>query len=363
MDAYSFCDEVNERSAKAFVARMASLPPRSACNVYISTPGGDIFAGNEMVNAICHALEHGCKLSFEMGAIVASMGASLIAAARARGCKVVARENTQMMFHGCYGVAIGGADELSDQAKCMSDFNAVVIANLKKCGIADCEEWFAADRQKWLNAKEAVALGLADEIVGSGESADEDMVTVANRFAAKWNGGHMADEMKPEEAKPEEAAAPVETVDEVKPAEEVAEETPAPVDMVPRAEADARVSGMQSAMQKQINDLNVQLREKDDALIEEKRIHANDIAIRDAKITSLTDALNAKESECTGLTEKVTSQAEEIEAKQNALDTLNGRVNRVNTAKREHWADIRAHLASLPINERKAFYEAHKAEF
>lgn len=312
MDAYSFCDEVNERSAKAFVARMSSLPSRSACNIYISTPGGDIFAGNEMVNSICHALERGCRLSFEMGAIVASMGASLIAAARARGCKVVARENTQMMFHGCYGLAIGGADELADQAKCMADFNSVVIANLKKCGIADCEDWFAADRQKWLNAKEAVALGLADEIVGSGESADEDMVTVANRFAAQWNGGHMADEMKPEEAKPEEAAAPIEAVDEQKPAEDVKEETPAPVDMVPRAEADARVSGMQSAMQRHINDLNVQLDAKAKELIEAK-----------AEVTRLADALKAKTDECDGLAETATSLRADLEAKSKALDVLN----------------------------------------
>lgn len=297
----TFCDEVNGPTASAFVAKLNGLPSRSSADVYISTPGGDIFAGGDMVNAVEHALERGCKLSFEMGACVASMGASLVAAARAKGCRVVARENTQMMFHGCYGVAVGGADELADQAKCMSDFNSVVIANLKKCGVEDCEDWFAADRQKWLNAKEAVALGLADEIVGSGESADEEMVTVANRFAAKWNGGRMADEVKPEEAKPEEATAPVETVDE-KPAEEIKEEAeqPAAEDIEARVQdlANKRFAGLQAKHDQLINELtktrDAALRDLEEARAESTSLKA-DVEKLTADLAELRDQLAKSE--------------------------------------------------------------------
>lgn len=345
MEKIAFCDEINGGSASAFVAKVNGLKSRSAASVYISTPGGDIFAGGDMVNAVEHAIERGCKLSFEMGACVASMGASLIAAAKARGCKVVARENTQMMFHGCYVALIGGADELGDAAKCLSDFNSVVIGNLEKLGIGDARDWFAADREKWLNAKEAVALGIADEIVGIDESAAGDFVTVANRFAAKWNGGHMADEIKPEEAKPEEVAAPIEAVDEQKPAEDVKEETPAPVDMVPRAEADARVSGMQSAMQRQINDLKIQLDAKDKELAEAK-----------AETTRLSDALKAESEKVNGLVEQTSSLTVELQAKTEALATLNGRVNKINNipTREEALAAAKSAEERMAIREKYA---------
>lgn len=350
-----FCNEVNKASAHEFCARLNAAPSRSSVDVYICTPGGDIFAGGAMVNAVEHAIERGCRLNFELGAIVASMGASLIAAARARGCRVTSRSNTQMMFHGCYGLVCGGADELTDEAKLMRDFNQNVIANLKKCGIEDCEEWFAADRQKWLNAEEIVALGLADEIAGVDTMANSNNVTVANRYAAKWNGAKdMHEENQTETPVAEVAEVVAETVTWETPenaAETPVEESAQVADMVTRAEADKRVQGMQSAMQRQINDLNNQLASVRDELAKVQARATLAENERDEARTSVHD-----------LTEQVTSLTAERDSAKDALATLNGSVNKVNVKPRETWTDARAHLASLPMNERKAFYMAHKAE-
>lgn len=341
-----FCDEVYKASAHEFCARLNAVPSRAAVDIYISTPGGDIFAGGEMVNAVEHAIERGCRLRFELGAVVASMGASLIAAARARGCRVTARSNTQMMFHGCYSYVVGGADELTDEAKLLRDFNENVIANLKRCGIEDCEEWFSADRQKWLNADEIVALGLADEVAGIDDDAKSDGVSVANRFAAKWNGSG-GDMIKKIDITVDNPVDNHQAQDNA--AGEVAPDGVA--DMVPRAEADARVSGMQAAMQKQINELKVQMDAKEQELVEAK-----------AEKTRLSDALNAANMKAQELADKVTSLTDERDAAKNALDTLNGRVNHVNVTPKPTWTDARKHLASLPMAERAAFYAAHKAE-
>lgn len=350
-----FCDEVYKASANEFCRKMNAVPSRSAVDVYISTPGGDIFAGGEMVNAVEHAVERGCKLNFELGAIVASMGASLIAAARARGCRVTARSNTQMMFHGCYGMVTGGADELTDEAKLMRDFNENVIRNLKKCGITDCEEWFAADRQKWLNAEEIVSLGLADDIAGVDETANSNNVTVANKYAAKWNGAKdMPEENQTEAPVAEVAEVVAETVTDDTPqdAAETPVDAPAPVaDMVTREEADKRVQGMQAAMQRQINDLQIQLAAKDKELAEAR-----------AEATRLTDEVKLYKESADELADKVTSLADAYESSQKALATLNGNVNKVNAKPQVTWTDARAHLASLPMAERKAFYMAHRAE-
>lgn len=349
-----FCDEVYKASAHEFCARLNAVPSRSAVDIYISTPGGDIFAGGEMVNAVEHAIERGCKLNFELGAIVASMGASLIAAARARGCRVTARSNTQMMYHGCYGTVCGGADELTDEAKLMRDFNRNVISNLKKCGIEDCEDWFAADRQKWLNAEEIVALNLADDIAGVDDTANSNNVTVANKYAARWNGAKDMEDNRTETPVAEVAEVVAETVTEETPentAETPVEEAAPVADMVTRAEADKRVQGMQSAMQRQINDLKVQLIAKEQELIEAK-----------ASVTRLTDEVKLYKESADELADKVTSLADAYESSQKALQTLNGNVNKVNAKPKVTWTDARAHLASLPMAERKAFYMAHRAE-
>ena len=352
-----FVDEVKKYSANDFCAKLNAVPSRSAVDIYISTPGGDIFAGGEMVNAVEHAIERGCKLNFELGAIVASMGASLIAAARARGCRVTARSNTQMMYHGCYGTVCGGADELTDEAKLMRDFNSNVIANLKKCGITDCEEWFAADRQKWLNAEEIVALNLADAIAGVDDTANSNNVTVANRYAAKWSGAK--DMPIPEETQTETPVAEVtevvaETVTETTPentAETPVEEAATVADMVTREEADKRVQGMQAAMQRQINELNSQLASVRDELTQAQAEVTRVTAERD-EVTRARDEL----------TEQVTSITAERDSAKDALAKLNGAVNKVNAKPKVTWTDARAHLASLPMAERKAFYQAHRAE-
>lgn len=346
MTAIRFVDEVNEWTAARFVGEVNSVPGGSEMSVYISTPGGDIFAGGEMVNAVEHALERGCVVSLELGAIVASMGAALVAAARARGCHVTARSNTQMMFHGCYVRITGGADELTDEAKVLRDFNSNVIANLKRCGVSACEEWFSADRQKWLNAEEVVALGLADEVAGIDVDAKIDGVSVANLFAAKWNGKgvNMIKDVNIAVDKPVDNHQAPENDAGAAATEEVA-------DMIPRAEADARVSGMQAAMQKQINDLRVQMDAKE-----------QELATAKAETTRLTDALNAANMKAQELADQVTSLTDERDAAKNALDTLNGRVNHVNAAPKPTWTDARKHLASLPMAERAAFYAAHRAE-
>lgn len=122
-------------------------------------------------------------------------------------------------------------------------------------------------------------------------------------------------------------------------------------DMVPRAEADARVSGMQAAMQKQINELKVQMGAKE-----------QELATAKAETTRLSDALNAANMKAQELADQVTSLTSERDAAKIALDTLNGRVNKVNTASKPTWTDARKHLASLPMAERAAFYAAHRAE-
>jgi len=287
----SFRGEINEMSAAYFIREMECLPARSVANIYLHTPGGLIYDGGEMVNALRAACRRGCKFDITVGALCASMGASLLAAARANGARVHCHNNTEVMFHGCLGFAVGGADELTDQAKAMRDFNESVQRDLKRCGIEDVESWFAADRMKFLNAIELQELGLVDDILDA-EAADPDLKQDALKIAAKYNHKQETpkmDEPKNEAETPVEDAPAVEqpteaapAVEEAKPAEgtsaEVVPEAPAE-SVAPTADeieakvtelANKRFAGLQSAHDQMVNGLKNDIlnltKERDEAL-------------------------------------------------------------------------------------------------
>lgn len=258
----SFIGEINEWSATDFVAKIDAIPARASRSMFLATPGGDVFSGGAMIIAMEHAIERGVNFTIELGSIVASMGAAMAVAAKARKCRVVVHANTEVMFHGCYTVVAGGASIMKDEAKGLEDFNKCVRRDLEACGVKDTEEWFAEGREMWLNADELVQMGIADEIISRPAGVDENARGVAMRFAAMLNHKENPTMDEPtQEVKPEETPAVEPTpAPEAQPAEEqkpeAAQEQPKPeeakpADMVARADFQA----MQSLKDKKISDL------------------------------------------------------------------------------------------------------------
>ena len=127
-------------------------------DLYINSYGGDVFAGGEMMIALLKAQAAGKLRTVEVGSLAASMAANIVAALKANGGRVTAHANTQLMYHGCYTVAEGGAQHLEDTADSLRSINEAVITNLNRIGITECRAWFAEGREKWLDATEAQKL-------------------------------------------------------------------------------------------------------------------------------------------------------------------------------------------------------------
>lgn len=137
----------------------------------------------------------------------------------------------------------------------------------------------------------------------------------------------VSEEPKAEEAKAEEPKA------EETPAEEIPAEEPKG-EMVPKAECDKRVSGMQSAMAKQMDamkkdyeakiaDFQVQIKAKDQELTKAK-----------AEVTSLAEKLEEASRELSDTTSALME-------KKNALDALNAGVNTPNATEGKPWKKLR----------------------
>ena len=153
-------------------------------DLYINSYGGDVFAGGEMMIALVKAQAAGKLRTVEVGSLAASMAANIVAALKANGGKVTAHANTQLMYHGCYTVAEGGAQHLEDTAESLRSINEAVISNLNRIGITECRAWFAEGREKWLDASEARKLGIVDEVAEDGAENPPEMRQTAARLAA-----------------------------------------------------------------------------------------------------------------------------------------------------------------------------------
>jgi ATP-dependent protease ClpP protease subunit len=143
-------------SAADFVVALAEVA--GAFDLHINSPGGDVFDGVAIYNAI---LGHSGEVTGYIDGLAAS-AASFIAMA----CDTVKIAKTgQMMIHDASGLAWGNAADMSAMASLLdkaSDNIAGIYAD--KSG-RPAAEWRDAMRaETWYSADEAVAAGLADEV-------------------------------------------------------------------------------------------------------------------------------------------------------------------------------------------------------
>lgn len=153
-------DEVGGYGAgsKDFLAALSQLEG-THIHLRINSPGGSVIEGTAIYNAL---KRHKGGLTVHIDALAASM-ASVIAMA---GDKVYISDNAMIMIHNPWTMAAGGdANELRKQADLLDKLkNTLVTAYEKKTGLSREELEEMMDKETWLDAVEAVALGFADAI-------------------------------------------------------------------------------------------------------------------------------------------------------------------------------------------------------
>ena len=346
-------------------------------DLYINSYGGDVFAGGEMMIALLKAQAAGKLRTVEVGSLAASMAANIVAALKANGGKVMAHANTQLMFHGCYTVAEGGAQHLEDTADSLRSINEAVISNLNRIGITECRAWFAEGREKWLDATEAQKLGIVDDVAEDGAENPPEMRQTAARLAALATHFTTRQEyimkidesVKPvaEEPAPAPEAAPVE---EPKPAEEptpapaeeapaepapAEEPEPAPTEEAPaptEAEIEERVqklvqerfAGLQSKSDKKISDLT---KERDEAR---------------ASLESVKADLTSSRTEVEKLTADLAAVRDQLAESERNREAVVASALTPTQPKTADGKSARQTLAALPPDKRAEYYKAHAAE-
>ena len=187
-DTSWFGDEVTPAQFQKDLAKLGDIKD---LDVFINSPGGDVFAGITIYNIL---KRHNANITVHVDGIAAS-SASIVAMA---GDKIIMPKAATMMIHNAWSIGWGNkakmralADELERLDGQLADiYSARTGKDAKMVGT-----WMDAER--WMSGDEAFADGFADEIEENKQIA---ACTDAEKFFAQY--------LHPPRAEPEQAPEP-----------------------------------------------------------------------------------------------------------------------------------------------------------
>lgn len=194
-------------SAKEVAAALEEIPDVTDLQVHINSPGGEVFEAVAILNQL---RQHPAAVTAVVDGLAASAASFLATGAD----RTVMAENSQLMIHDAWGIAIGPAADMRDMADLLDRLsnNIAAIYADKSGGTAD--GWRSVMLgEAWYSAGEAVAAGLADEVLGANTEADP--AQIAARFDLKQFAHAGRDDAPP-------PPIPAENADESTPAEQIA---------------------------------------------------------------------------------------------------------------------------------------------
>jgi ATP-dependent protease ClpP protease subunit len=151
---------------------LKAAPTNEPLAVYVNSPGGSVYAGNEMINsALAWKRETGQNVNVVLGAMAASMGAAFTIGV---ADSVTVHQNSLLMFHGAFGVQIGGSESMKDYAEVLDKINAniqSILLSRYELQPEQVKDWFAEGREGWLDATDMKTAGIAQEVISVEDDA------------------------------------------------------------------------------------------------------------------------------------------------------------------------------------------------
>ncbi len=145
-------------SAKGFLAELGALPDDAAIDLRLNSPGGSVFDAVAIFNAL---KRHTGEVTVWIDGIAAS-AASYVAMA---GDTIIMPENAFLMIHDPSGLVMGTAEDMRSTAEALDKVKGSLIQGYAaKSGKPDADIAALMAAETWLDAKDALDLGLIDRI-------------------------------------------------------------------------------------------------------------------------------------------------------------------------------------------------------
>ncbi|UBH10600.1 head maturation protease, ClpP-related [Macrococcus armenti] len=170
----------SETNANTIKQKLEEIKAKTI-SVFINSPGGDVFDSVAIHNLL---VRHDATINVHIDGLAAS-GASLIAMA---GDTITMPVNAQLMIHNAWTFTGGNKHELRKVANDLESIDKSVLATYMKRFKGSKEELqVLLDAETFLDAEQAIALGLADEVVEEVEKEDEEETNVDEDLTSKQN--------------------------------------------------------------------------------------------------------------------------------------------------------------------------------
>lgn len=145
-------------SAKQFAKDLKALGDVSQINLYVQSPGGDVFDGIAIYNMLKH---HPARIEGTVGSLAASMASVVLMA-----CDVISiPENAAIMIHKPWGIQGGDAEDMRRYAELLDQVEgSLVQAYVTKTGKTPEDIHALLEAETWMFGSDAVAAGFADKI-------------------------------------------------------------------------------------------------------------------------------------------------------------------------------------------------------
>jgi len=158
-------------TAKDFIADLKTVPSNHKIALKIHSPGGEVFDGNAIANALSR---HPGGFEAQIEGLAASM--ATVISLGGRPVKMAA--NGFYMIHNPWGVALGDAAGMREQAELLDKIQSgIVNAYVAKSGQTPEQVQTWMDAETWFTAQEAKDAGFVDEITDA-----HQMAASANKF-------------------------------------------------------------------------------------------------------------------------------------------------------------------------------------
>jgi ATP-dependent Clp protease protease subunit len=147
----------DEVTPKEFKKDLDALGDIDILNIYVNSPGGDVFAAHAMVNIL---ERNKAEKNIHVDGLMASASTFFIGVG-----KVFMPSNAMMMYHNPSAVVWGNANEMRKMADDLDKVReSMLVIYRDKTGMTDEEIIAILDAETWMTAEEAVDYGFADEL-------------------------------------------------------------------------------------------------------------------------------------------------------------------------------------------------------
>ena len=145
-----------EITPKGFKEELDALGDIGTLNVYVNSPGGDVFAGQAIYSQL---KRHKAMVNMHVDGLAASI-ASVIAMA---GDTIHMPSNAMMMIHRAWSGTMGNSKEFRKMADDLDKIDlSIEETYLAKSGMKQPDLAALLDAETWLTAQECIDLGLCD---------------------------------------------------------------------------------------------------------------------------------------------------------------------------------------------------------